>query len=76
VVERCRGLGFGPLALPPPLRAWPGVGEALAQARLSLEGQGETRVEVDDFSWLRATQSPHWRRLEEAEREAPPQPAV
>jgi hypothetical protein len=78
VVERCVELCFAPMALPHTLAAAPLIQASLAAARLrpladaAAEGGAASWDAVDDFCWLRATPSPHWRRLSPPERVAPP----
>ena len=81
MIERCRAMAFAPLLLPAAVAGSPAVASSLAAAKLpplrsalseeeAEEGGGWG--DVDDFGWLRASQSPNWRLLPRAEwREAP-----
>ena len=78
IIEHSGGLRFGPYAC-----SYPGCGADLEEQ--GLEPDSGMWREVNDFGWLRATPSPHWAELPEAERqaaaqappqaEAPPPPA-
>lgn len=81
IIEDCDNLGFAPLT-DRDLDAL-GISDAAAAAGLaaapagggaSSGGGGELWCAVDDFGWVKATQSPHWRVLPEAERAAAPAP--
>ena len=67
IIEHCDRLGFGPYA-----PAYPAAPAHLAAA--GLDQDGAQWREVQDFGWLRAAASPHWRVLEEGERVDPPPP--
>mmetsp|Transcript_48617 Transcript_48617/g.155583 ORF Transcript_48617/g.155583 Transcript_48617/m.155583 type:complete len:405 (-) Transcript_48617:263-1477(-) len=65
IIEHTRGVLFAPLRL-----AYAGSEEQLQAARLDTEtGLWEA---VEDFGWLRATQSPNWGVLPEGERAPAP----
>ena len=66
IIEHSSSLRFAPYAC-----SYPGC-------RADLEGQGlepDSGMwrQVNDFGWLRATPSPHWSEMPEAERQAPAQ---
>lgn len=66
IIEHSEGVRVSPYT-----PAYPG-----AQADLDEQGLGRDEAamwrQVNDFGWLRATPSPHWAELPEAERLAPP----
>ncbi len=68
VVEHCHGVRVAPLSA-----GAAGGAAVLAAAGLGAEGRAGPWAEVQDFSWLRAAASPHWRVLPEAERRPPPE---
>ncbi|RLN99354.1 hypothetical protein DYB28_011998 [Aphanomyces astaci] len=69
IVEDCDGLGFAPYGL-----AYEGLGAQLDAAGLACDTA--LWSQVDDFKWLRQTQSPHWRVLPDRERVHAVDPAV
>lgn len=71
IIELSNGLGFAPLAAGEAL-AYPGAAAALEAQGLADDG-GQWG-QVQDFGWLRAAASPHWRVLPPGERAPPPPP--
>ena len=72
IIEGTVRARFAPYALP---CAFPGGAAALAAAGLrdaDAAAWADAWRCVDDFAWLRATQSPNWALMAPEERQAPP----
>lgn len=72
IIEDTVRARFAPYALP---CAFPGGAAALAAAGLrdaDVAAWADAWRCVDDFAWLRATQSPNWALMAAEERQAPP----
>ncbi|KAJ8770852.1 hypothetical protein K2173_021767 [Erythroxylum novogranatense] len=61
IIEDCGGLRFAPYCL-----KYDGIEDDLKEAGQDEESGNWSNV--DDFKWLRATQSPNWSVLDEGER--------
>jgi len=65
IIEHSRDVRFGPYV--------PSYSGASAKLEAQgLDGGSDEWSKVQDFGWLRATASPHWRVLNEEEREPDP----